>query len=66
MEQSVKQEPQELRCIDDGEESKSSAEQCTDASMVDRQPQSLIMNELPLQELHAPHRVAIISDQSSD
>jgi len=36
VEKSAKQEPQELRCIDDGEESKSSGEQWTDASMADK------------------------------
>ena len=48
MERSVKHEPQEACCIDEGEESKSCAGQCTDASMVDTQPQSLIMHESPL------------------
>ena len=47
MEKSSKIEPQELR-LDDPEESKSSAEQWTDASMADKQPQSLIMQESPL------------------
>ena len=42
-----KHEPQELR-LDDPEESKSSAEQWTGASMADKQPQSLIMQESPL------------------
>ena len=37
MEQLIKHEPQELR-FDDAEESKSSAEQWTDASMADKQP----------------------------
>ena len=37
-----KHEPQELR-LDDPEESKSSAEQWTGASMADEQPQSLIL-----------------------
>ena len=50
MEQLIKLEPQELRCIDDGEESKSSGDRGTDVSMVDKQPQSLIMHESPLQE----------------
>ena len=49
-ENTCEHEPQELRCIDDGEESKSSGEQCTDVSMVDKQPQSLILHESPLQE----------------
>ena len=48
MERSVEHEPQELRCVDDGEETKSSAEQWTDASMAEKQPQSLIMHESPL------------------
>ena len=47
MEELSKPEPQELR-LDDVEESKSSAEQWTDASMADKQPQSLIMQESPL------------------
>ena len=47
MEQLIKHEPQELR-LPDAEESKAAAEQWTDASMVDKQPQSLIMCELPL------------------
>ena len=47
MEQLNKHEPQELR-HDDAEESKSSAEQWTDMSAVDKQPQSLIMQESPL------------------
>ena len=47
MEQLTKPEPQELR-LDDVEESKSSAEQWTDASMADKQPQSLILQESPL------------------
>ena len=47
MEKSSKIEPQELR-LDDPEESKSPAEQWTDASMSDKQPQSLIMQESPL------------------
>ena len=55
MEQLTKHEPQELRCIDDGEESKSSGEQWTDATVADKQPQSLIMQESPL-----------ISNQSQD
>ena len=46
MEELSKPEPQELR-LDDVEESKSSAEQWTDVSMVDKQPQSLIMQESP-------------------
>ena len=46
MEQLNKHEPQELR-HDDPEESKSSAEQWTGASMADEQPQSLIMQESP-------------------
>jgi len=50
MELSVKHEPQELRCIDDEEESKSSVDHGTDVSMVDKQPQSLILHESPLQE----------------
>ncbi len=41
-----KHEPQELR-HDDPEESKSPAEQWTDVSMADKQPQSLIMQESP-------------------
>ena len=44
MEQLTKPEPQELR-LDDVEESKSSAEQWTDASMADKQPQSLILQD---------------------
>ena len=47
MEQLTKLEPQELR-LADAEESKSSAEQCTDVSLADKQPQSLIMRESPL------------------
>ena len=47
MEQLNKHEPQELR-HDDPEESKSSAEQWTGASMADKQPQSLITQESPL------------------
>ena len=48
MERLVKHEPQELRGIDDEEEeTKSSRELCTDVSMVDKQPQSLIMRESP-------------------
>ena len=46
MERLTKPEPQELR-LDDVEESKSSAEQWTDASMADKQPQSLILQESP-------------------
>ena len=42
MENLTKPEPQELR-LDDAEESKSSAEQWADASMADKQPQSLVM-----------------------
>ena len=48
MERSVKHEPQELLGIDDEEETKSSRDLRTDASMVDIQPQSLIMRESPL------------------
>ena len=48
VEQLTKQEPQELRFIDDGEESKSSSNQFMDASMATRQPQSLILRESPL------------------
>ena len=38
MEKLTKHEPQELRCMDDAEESKSAAEQWTDAAMADKQP----------------------------
>jgi len=38
MEKLNKHEPQELGCIGDAEESKSAAEQWTEASMVDKQP----------------------------
>ena len=53
MEQLTKPEPQELR-LDDAEESKSSTEQWTDTSMVDKQPQSLIMQESPLISRQSP------------
>ena len=67
MEQLTKPEPQELR-LDDVEESKSSAEQWTDASMADKQPQSLILQDrngsgadVNVQLLQSP----LISEQST-
>ena len=47
MERLVKQEPQEPQGVGAGEESKLSAEQWTDASLADQQPQSLILQESP-------------------
>ena len=62
-----KHEPQELR-HDDPEESKSSAEQWTGASMADEQPQSLILQDrngsgaaVNVQLLQSP----LISEQSA-
>ena len=58
MEKSVKHEPQEIRCIDDDEEeTKASRDLRTDVSIVDKQPQSLILRESPLISDH---------DQSSE
>ena len=57
MERSVKHEPQEKRGIDDEEETKASRDLRTDVSIVDKQPQSLILRESHLISDH---------DQSSD